>query len=359
MVASGSMKKLILAAILAASTLPVFAFREAPTKLTDAEFWKLSADLSEPGGQFQSDNILSNEIGFQTIIPALQGIVKPGIYMGVGPEQNFTYIAALKPKMAIITDIRRGNLHLHLMYKALFEMAADRADFVGMLFSKKPPEGLSGSAPIDEIFQKYNQVATSEAIYAATWKRMVDHLTQSPHTFPLDKFDIDGMKFVFDHFYAYGPSITYSSATGGGGRNMSNYEQLMRTNDGTANGGTAKQQSYLATDEAFTFMKDLESRNLLVPVVGNFAGPKALRAVGSYIRDRGETVMAFYLSNVEDYLPMDGTWQRFCNNVASLPLAESSTFIYGARGQNNFPGGGLASWYRSMQADVAQFSCRP
>lgn len=355
------MKKLILALLFAAAAVPAIAFREAPTKLSDAEFWKLSADLSEPGGYFQSDNILSNEIGFQTIIPALQTIVKPGVYMGVGPEQNFTYIAALKPKMAIITDIRRGNLHLHLMYKALFEMSADRAEFVGLLFSKKRPESLAASAPIDEIFAKYNATPTSEALYNDTWKRIVDHLTKAPHSFPLDKFDIDGIKFVFDHFYTYGPSITYSSATGGGGRNMSNYEQLMRTNDGTVNGGTAKQQSYLATDEAFKFMQSLETRNLLVPVVGNFAGPKALRAVGSYIRERGETVMAFYLSNVEDYLPMDGTWQKFCNNVASLPLAASSTFIYGARptGGGAFPGGGLASWYRSMQDDVKIFSCRP
>ncbi|TAK12316.1 MAG: hypothetical protein EPO35_11485 [Acidobacteria bacterium] len=348
------MKKLILAFALALAVSPALAFREAPTKLTDAEFWKLSADLSEPGGYFQSDNILSNELGFQTIIPDLAKIVKPGVYMGVGPEQNFTYIAALKPKMAIITDIRRGNLQLHLMYKALFEMAADRADFVGLLFSKKRPEGLTAAAPIDEIFTKYGAVPTTEAVYNETWKRMIDHLTKAPHTLPLDKSDIDGIKFVFDHFYSYGPSITYSSATGGGGRNMANYEQLMRTND-----GTGQQRSYLATDEAFKFMQDLESKNLLVPVVGNFAGPSAIRAVGSYIRERGETVMAFYLSNVEDYLPMGGTWERFCNSVSSLPLTETSTFIYGARPSGGFPGGGLASYYRNIQADVKAYNCKP
>ena len=57
------------------------------------------------------------------------------------PEQNFTYIAALKPKMAFIIDIRRGNLQLHLMYKALFELSSDRADFIFRLFSRKRPEG--------------------------------------------------------------------------------------------------------------------------------------------------------------------------------------------------------------------------
>jgi hypothetical protein len=351
------MKKLILAALFAAAAAaPAIAFREAPAKLSDAEFWKLTVDLSEPGGQFRSDNLLSNELGFQTILSDLQKTVKPGIYMGVGPEQNFTYIAALKPKMAIITDIRRGNLHLQLMYKALFEMAADRPDFVGMLFSKKRPDGLTASSSVTDIFAKYESVAASEAVYNDTWKRMIDHLTKSPHVLPLGKEDIDGIKYVFDNFYTFGATINYNSTQGNGrGGSMANYQQLMTTND-----GTGAQRSYLASDEPFKFMQDLERRNLLVPVVGDFAGPKALRAVGQYIRDRGETVMAFYLSNVEDYLPMGGTWEKFCSSVASLPLTESSTFIFGQRPQGgSFPGGGLASYYRNMKEDVATYKCKP
>ena len=108
-----------------------------PERLSDAEFWQLIADLSEPGGTFRSDNLLSNEVWLQYVIPDLLTVAKPGrVYMGVGPEQNFTYISALKPAMVFITDIRRGNLDLHLMYKALFEMSADRADFVARLFSR-------------------------------------------------------------------------------------------------------------------------------------------------------------------------------------------------------------------------------
>src|SRR5689334_5213250 len=92
-----------------------------PTHLTDQAFWQLSGDLSEENGYFRSDNLVSNELWFQTVIPELLSQIKPGgVYVGVGPEQNFTYIAALKPKMVFITDIRRGNLHTHLMYKALF-----------------------------------------------------------------------------------------------------------------------------------------------------------------------------------------------------------------------------------------------
>jgi hypothetical protein len=66
--------------------------------------------------------------------PELTRRVAPGgVYLGVGPEQNFTYIAAMRPRVAFILDLRRGNADLHLMYKALFELAADRADFVSRL----------------------------------------------------------------------------------------------------------------------------------------------------------------------------------------------------------------------------------
>ena len=74
-------------------------------------------------------------------------------------------------------------------------------------------------------------------------------------------------------------------------------------------------------------VKALEEKNLIVPVVGNFAGPKALTAVGKYVREHGATIRAFYVSNVEQYLFMDGIFDAFARNVASLPVDASSTFI--------------------------------
>src|SRR5262245_36635834 len=126
---------------------------EVPARLSDAEFWKIVQDFSEENGFFRSDNLLSNEIWIQTIVPGLvSALPAGGVYMGVGPEQNFTYIAALKPRMVFIVDVRRGNLHTQLMYKALFELSADRADFVSLLFSRKRPEGLTASSSVQDIF---------------------------------------------------------------------------------------------------------------------------------------------------------------------------------------------------------------
>src|SRR6266702_4197575 len=125
--------------------LAVRAAESLPAQITDEEFWKLSSESSELDGTFRSDNLLSNESYFQFVIPKLkEATVEDRVYMGVGPEQNFTYIAALKPRMAFIVDIRRGNLDLQLLYKALFELSKDRADFVSLLFSRKRPGTRAG-----------------------------------------------------------------------------------------------------------------------------------------------------------------------------------------------------------------------
>src|SRR6185503_19098095 len=111
----------------------------------------------------------------------------------------------------------------------------------------------------------------------------------------------------YSSWFKYGPDIHYELNGGGPGLrlrgrndNFPTYADLMMATD-----DQGKSRSYLATEEAFKFVKDLETRNLIIPVVGNFAGPKALRAVGAYLKQQGATVSAFYVSNVEQYLRED------------------------------------------------------
>src|SRR5262249_39627391 len=139
MVKSGSTRRFIVTFAVFA-VLTRFASAQIPSRLSDAEFWRLSSEYSEPDGVFHSENLVSNELRFQTIVPALWQMAVPGrAYLGVGSEQNFTYIAATRPAIAFIVDIRRGNLDLHLIYKALFELSSNRVEFVSRLFSRKAP----------------------------------------------------------------------------------------------------------------------------------------------------------------------------------------------------------------------------
>jgi hypothetical protein len=321
-----------------------------PSRLSDREFWQLIEDVSEPNGSFRSDNLLSNELQFQWVIGGLTRVAKPGrAYFGVGPEQNFTYIIALKPAIAFIVDIRRGNLDLHLLYKALFELSRDRADFVSLLFSKPRPASLTDTSTAKELFDEYTNVATSERLYTETMARVRDRL-YTVHRFELLEDDLRGIEYVFRAFFMFGTDIKYSPFGLGGGTVQPTYAVLMAATDerGEALG-------FLSSEERFAFVKSLQARNLIVPVVGNFAGPKAISRLGAYLKQRGAMVSAFYLSNVEEYLKRDGLWQDFCANVSTLPLDATSTYIRSTRAASGDPLDGL----RSEVGPMAEISnCR-
>src|SRR5436309_613006 len=137
-----------------------------PSRLSDQAFWDLVNDFSEPNGYFRSDNFLSNEKAFQRVLPTLTATLPTGgVYLGVGPEQSFTYLVALKPKLAFIVDIRRGNLHEHLLYKAFIEMSPDRAEFLSKLFARPRPAGLDPNATVDALFAAYRAVMPSDALF--------------------------------------------------------------------------------------------------------------------------------------------------------------------------------------------------
>jgi hypothetical protein len=360
-------RRLVFAATLLAFGAPIGAAAaqaSLPPRLTDKEIWQLNADFSEPNGYFRSDNFLSNETGFQFVIPELVRLIKPGgVYLGVGPEQNFTYIVALQPKIAFIFDIRRGNMVAHLMYKALFETSTDRAEFLSKLFSRPRPAGLDSASTPDQLFQAYIAAAPDSLAFRKNLAAIKAHLTHT-HAFVLNDSDSKLLDYTYGAFYGGGPQISYNYPNGGGfGRGMPNYATLQSATD--ANG---KNWAYLATETNFRWLKEFESKNLLVPVVGDFAGPKAIRAVGQYLKDHHATASVFYTSNVEQYLfQQDDDWGKYYRNVATLPLDSTSTFIRsvgGGRGYYNaapgasFPqlGGRLPSKICSMQDLLKAFA---
>jgi hypothetical protein len=207
---------------------------------------------------------------------------------------------------------------------------------------------LSSRSTVQDIFAAYEQVETSERLYTAGLAAVQGHFARTLGIV-LSSEDLKGIEYVYYQFYWYGPAIHYWSTGGAGaaGRNAPTYANLMMADD-----GAGQARSFLASEERFTTVKELEAKHLLVPVVGNFAGAKALRSVGAYVRERGAAIGVFYLSNVEQYVGRDGVWREFCANVASLPLDRSSTFIRSVRNGNFVPGVGLDSELGNMVSET-------
>lgn len=293
-----------------------------PDSLTDAEFWELLSAISEPGGYFRiTDNYTSNEREIGRIYGMLRARRTSGdVYIGVGPEQNFTYIAAIRPRMAFVVDIRRQAVVQHLMYKAIFEMAGDRADFVSLLFGKPRPSGLTRDTPIQQVWDSFWSVGSDSSYAAANLRRVVGWLVDK-HGFQLTEEELTQLRRVFWAFFWYGPTITTRGAPGGG--SSVTFAELT----GYTSDESGQPRSFLASADDYDFVRGLHLRNLVVPVSGDFAGPKAVRSIGDYLRTRGAVVRAFYVSNVEQYLFQDGKAAAFYDNVARLPVDEESVFI--------------------------------
>jgi hypothetical protein len=323
--------------VVAFSASPVVprATVDLPAAFSDAEFWRLTSSLSEPEGFFDSDNLVSNEDTFQSVIPELaRAVPKGGVYFGVGPDQNFAYILAVEPKLAIITDVRRGNLRVHLMYKALIEQSADRAEFLSRLFSRPRPAGLTAAATAADLFRAYRTSAPSDRLFAENTRALVEHLTRA-HGFALAPDDAPQIEGIYRQFFRGGPDLRFVSSRGSNW--YPTYEALqLATDDEGVNHG------YLASEQHFGRLKALERANLILPIVGNFGGTRALRAAGAFVRQHGATVSVFYTSNVERYLFQDGLWDDFVANVGTLPFGESSLFIRSCFDSCSSPGGSRA-----------------
>jgi hypothetical protein len=321
--------RLTCAAILSAATGQWAAAQASPglpDSLSDPEFWRLFTTMSEESGIFPSENFVSNEKSFQYVIPTLKRTLTPnGAYVGVGPEQNFTYIVNLEPRIAVIVDIRRQNAMQHLLYKALFELSATRAEFVSRLFSRPLHLSLANSASAAELFDALAGVSPTDSAFAANWDAIVHQLTRV-HGFALAETDVASLRHIFEAFREAGPDISYAyhlgmppSATAW----LVTFAELQ-----TLTNADGVDMAFLATERSYQWLRSFERRNLVVPVVGDFGGPKALRAVGEYLAGHGATVTAFYVSNVEQYLFGGfGADQRFYRNVGALPIDSTSMFI--------------------------------
>lgn len=327
-----SLSALVLAPAVASSQLR----RDRPAALTDAEFWDFFTSMSEQGGSFSSENFVSNEMTFQHVIPTLQRtVLRDGVYLGVGPEQNFTYIAHLKPRMAVIFDIRRQNAMAHLMYKAIFELSPTRGEFVSRLFSRPLAGRVAATAKVNDMFAVATAAARNDSAYEANQRAIFATLV-GRHRFALSPGDSAAIEHLLEVFYQAGPDINYGYRPGRTGTSYSTYPTYgtiqTRTNVDSV------QMAFLANEENYQVVRGMHLRNMIIPVVGDFAGPKAIRSVAEYLRQRSLTVSAFYLSNVEQYLFQNGVADRFYENVATLPIDTTSMFIRSVPGGGGFGG---------------------
>ena len=295
----------------------------ADRSLSLEQFAALSQKLSEPNGYFDTDNLISNETSYLHVMGKMRQMkVSGGAFIGVGPDQSFSYIAQVRPNIAFMVDVRRDNLLQHLLFKSLFESARNRVEFLCLFFGKPIPADLKSwdARGIQDIVAYVDKTAKDTKLFDATHTALSAKIKS--YGIKISDTEFATIKRMHTEFFTSGMDLKFTTHGRGSRYYYPNYRDLTLEKD-----LTGKQCNYLASEDDFRVIKSLQERNLVIPVTGNLAGDHALKSIAAYLNERGEKVSAFYTSNVEFYLSRGDDFDQFAKSVKLLPREANSVII--------------------------------
>lgn len=285
-------------------------------------FANLVDDLSEPDTYFFSDNLITNETSYLQVAEDLQAQVPPGsVYIGVGPEQNFSYIARARPSTAFVVDIRRANLLLHLLYRSAFESSESRSHFLALLLGRSHDTSKTNAkdAGIDAVLETASAGEATEATFAAASDTLMKRIRS--YGVKLSADDEAGIKKMHKAFFTDQLAIRFELHEKNGRLYPTLREILKSRSPSDASG------SFLASEDDFRYVQTMQKEGRIIPIVGDFAGDHAVPQLAQYLKSEGKNVGVFYVSNVEQYLLEPKAWAKWVRNVKALPKTDKSLFL--------------------------------
>jgi hypothetical protein len=306
--------------ILSSFSSPVFTGprRTEVPPFAAAQFKSIINRISEDGGYFWNDNYVSNEASYLHPLGKMEELgIHGGVYIGVGPDQNFTYIAKIRPRYSFIIDIRRQNWLEHMLFKALFHLAPDRAHYISLLLSRPvTPGSFEGdNYTVQDLVRYFENSPADYSLFGSTQAR-VRSILKNACRLNLTQLDLETIEKIHLAFYSRGLSIKYDFIP------VSTYGELLIEKD-----LKGKMQNFLNSADDFRYIKQAEEENRIIPIVGDFAGSHAFKELGAFLKENNERVTVIYTSNVEQYLVRSMDWPSFIQNVKELPLDDRAVFI--------------------------------
>lgn len=283
----------------------------------DAETYaRLIRMLSDPGSGPHADNLVTNEDSFPRPCGELAASVPPGsVYLGVGPDQNFTYVAHTRPSWAFVLDFRRRNLLLHAVHRALFALSDDRVAYLERLTARRlPPPRPGPDASAEDLVAAFEAAAFERA-------RLEEAIVEAARY-------LEPLGVVEDGEWPEPARIqTRLAGPGMQARFLAlptypTFGRLIRTTD--RSGAPAH---LLAVEDLYRRVRDLQRAGRIVPIVGDFAGGGALPRLADWLDARGLRVGLLYISDVEFFLLRDGRFDAYVANLRRLPWAEGARIV--------------------------------
>jgi hypothetical protein len=280
----------------------------------DRRFGTVVRDLSRVESGPAADNLVSNEDSYPRPSGQLARAVAPGgVYLGVGPDQNFTLMAHVQPALGVVVDYRRRNLLLHLLHKALFALAPDRAGYLERLTARRPAGLGSDPTPADLV----------AAFRAARFER-----GRLEETVAEVQRVVRPLEVVED---AEWPALaTIQAKLAGPGLDarflaLPMYPTLARLIATTDRLGQPAHM--LSSDRLYSRVRALHLGDRVLPLVGDYGQADGLRPLADWLRRHGLAVSVVYVSDVEFFLLRAGRLGAYAANLARVPRTDGALIV--------------------------------
>jgi hypothetical protein len=336
--------------------MPIVSASAHPVAPAELEWFRRIFRLSEAGEPFISDNVVSNETSLLQPAAALEAL-RGGVYVGVGPEQNYTYIALSRPDYAILIDLRRDNALLHLLYKSLFERASSRFEFVCMLLGRPYQKELEPTADvsIDDLLAALVRVAPDAAWHERQYQLLAEGLQR--YDLGLSSQDLGRIRHFYQLFFDRQLELRFELHQANS-RNYPSLGQLLRLRSASGRG------TFLGSNESFATVQRLHRQHRIVPVVGDVSARRPLTPIAEELRQRSLVLRTLYISNVEQYLIGQPSFQGWLDNLRQLPHDEHSVLLrcyldQGRRHPRQRVGSRATTLAHGLQAFLERTSKRP
>jgi hypothetical protein len=280
----------------------------------DDRFDTLVHALSAPATGPVADNFMSNEDSYPRVTDELARRVRPGgVYLGVGPDQNFTFLAHTRPALAFVLDYRRRNLLVHLLHKALFSLSTSRADYLRRFLARDP-----GPLPADptaaQLVEAFRQVAVDHGRLATAIAEAARFLR------PLGLVkEQESAELARIQTRLAGPGMNCRFLA------MPMYPTLAHFLTTTDRQGNPSH--FLARESHYRAVRELQLGDRVLPLVGDFRSPDSLPPLGAWLRRHRLRLSLLYVSDVEFFLVRGGGFPAYLDNLAQLPRREDALVV--------------------------------
>jgi hypothetical protein len=249
--------------------------------LSDSARARLVLSLSEQGGFFDTDNLISNERSYLHVIGAPAAHARRRVPGGrAGPE-------------LLLPGGRAARGRVHHRHPARQPAPApaaqvalrplvERAEYLARLHGRALPDNPRSwdRRPLEDILKRVESLPV-DSRRGARERRAVDSLVRA---LPLPITDQDRATIERFHrtFIENGTALRFQTFGRAPRPYYPTYRQLLLETD-----AAGRPASFLVDEEDFRWVKELERRNLVIPVVGDLAGAHAVRAIGGWLERQG------------------------------------------------------------------------